>query len=75
MHLLGKIGILRRTTEAKKNSENASDLEYLRVEATSELIDYYQGNDGKNEDEYILEKWSNNSNSKISVNKTGVCKV
>ena len=70
MHLLGKIGILRRTTEAKKNSENASDLEYLRVEATSELIDYYQGNDGKNEDEYILEKWSNNSNSKISVNKT-----
>ena len=70
MHLLGKIGILRRTTEAKKNSEDASDLEYLQVEATSELIDYYQGNDGKNEDEYILEKWSNNSNGKISVNKT-----
>ncbi len=70
MHLLDKIGILRRTTEAKKNSEDASDLEYLQVEATSELIDYYQGNDGKNEDEYILEKWSNNSNGKISVNKT-----
>ena len=68
--LTGQNGILKRATEAKKNTEDSSDLEYLRVEATSELIDYYQGNDSKNEDEYILEKWSKSSNSKISVNKT-----
>ena len=68
--LTGQNGILKRATEAKKNTEDSSDLEYLRVEATSELIDYYQGNDSKNEDEYILEKWSESSNNKISVNKT-----
>ena len=68
--LTGQNGTLKRATEAKKNTEDSSDLEYLRVEATSELIDYYQGNDSKNEDEYILEKWSESSNSKISVNKT-----
>ena len=61
---------MKRTTEAKEKSDVASDLEYLRVEATSELIDYYQGNDSQSEDDYILDKWSKGTNGKITVNKT-----
>ena len=68
--LAGQNGILSRTIKAKNDSEVASDLEYLQVEATSELIDYYQGNDNKSEADYILDKWGNGTNSKISVNKT-----
>ena len=68
--LAGQNGILSRTIKAKNDSEVAADLEYLQVEATSELIDYYQGNDTKSEDDYILDKWDNGTNSKISVNKT-----
>lgn len=68
--LAGQNGILNKTIEAKEKNRVVSDLEYLRVEATSELIDYYQGNDIKSESDYILDKWSNGNNSKISVNKT-----
>ena len=68
--LAGQNGILSRTIKAKNDSEAATDLEYLQVEATSELMDYYQGNDTKSEDDYILDKWSNGANSKITVNKT-----
>ncbi len=68
--LAGQNGILSRTIKAKNDSEVASDLEYLQVEATSELIDYYQGNDNKSEADYILDKLGNGTNSKISVNKT-----
>ena len=68
--LAGQNGILSRTIKAKNDSDVASDLEYLQVEATSELIDYYQGNDNKSETDYILDKWGNGTNSKISVNKT-----
>ena len=67
--LAGQNGILSRTIKAKNDSDVASDLEYLQVEATSELMDYYQGNDTKSEDDYILDKWSNGNNSKIKVNK------
>ena len=67
--LAGQNGILSRTIKAKNDSDAASDLEYLQVEATSELMDYYQGNDTKSEDDYILDKWSNGNNSKIKVNK------
>ena len=68
--LAGQNGILSRTIKAKNDSEVASDLEYLQVEATSELIDYYQGNDNQSEEDYILDKWSKGNNSSISVNKT-----
>lgn len=68
--LTGQNGILNKTIEAKEKNRVVSDLEYLQVEATSELIDYYQGNDIKSESDYILDKWSNGNNSKISVNKT-----
>lgn len=68
--LAGRNGLLNRATEAKEKSDIASDLEYLRVEATSELIDYYQGNDSQSEDDYILDKWSKGTNGKITVNKT-----
>ena len=68
--LVGQNGILSRTIKAKNDSEIASDLEYLQVEATSELIDYYQGNDNQSEEDYILDKWSKGNNSSISVNKT-----
>ena len=67
--LAGQNGILSRTIKAKNDSDVASDLEYLQVEATSELMDYYQGNDTKSEDDYILDKWNSGKNSKISVNK------
>ena len=67
--LAGQNGILSRAIKAKNDSDAASDLEYLQVEATSELMDYYQGNDTKSEDDYILDKWSNGDNSKIKVNK------
>ena len=68
--LAGQNGILSRTIKAKNDSEIASDLEYLQIEATSELIDYYQGNDNQSEEDYILDKWSKGNNSSISVNKT-----
>ena len=55
--LTGQNGILNRAAQAKNDTSAASDLEYLQVEATAALMDYYQGNDNKNEDEYILEKW------------------
>mgnify|MGYP004631211853 CR=1 FL=1 len=68
--LTGQNGILNRAAQAKNDTSAASDLEYLQVEATAALMDYYQGNDNKNEDEYILEKWKkNNSNNKISVDE------
>lgn len=67
---LDKTGILKRATESKRQTEDLSDLEYLQVEATSELIDYYQGNDSQSEDDYILDKWSKGTNGKITVNKT-----
>ena len=61
--LAGQNGILSRTIKAKNDSDVASDLEYLQVEATSELMDYYQGNDTKSEDDYILDKLSNGKTS------------
>ena len=67
--LAGQNGILSRAIKAKNDSDVASDLEYLQVEATSELMDYYQGNDTKSEDDYILDKWNSGKNSKIRVNK------
>ena len=67
--LAGQNGILSRTIKAKNDSDVASDLEYLQVEATSELMDYYQGNDTKSEDDYILDKWDSGKKSKIKVNK------
>ena len=67
--LAGQNGILSRAIKAKNDSDAASDLEYLQVEATSELMDYYQGNDTKSEDDYILDKWDSGKNSKIKVNK------
>ena len=67
--LAGQNGILSRAIKAKNDSDAASDLEYLQVEATSELMDYYQGNDTKSEDDYILDKWNSGKNSKIKVNK------
>lgn len=67
--LTGQNGILSRTTEAKEKSDIASDLEYLRVEVTSELLDYYNENDNKSEEDYILDKWSNGTNSKINASK------
>ena len=66
---LDKTGILKRATESKRQTEDLGDLEYLQVEATSELIDYYQGNDSQSEDDYILDKWSKGTNGKITVNK------
>ena len=66
---LDKTGILKRATESKRQTEDLGDFEYLQVEATSELIDYYQGNDSQSEDDYILDKWSKGTNGKITVNK------
>lgn len=67
--LTGQNGILNKTSEAKEKTDFSSDLEYLQIEATSTLIDYYQENDNKSEEEYILDKWSEGRNSKINVNK------
>ena len=68
--LTGQNGILTRTAEAKDKTDSSQDLEYLKLKATESLTDYYQGNDSIEEDEYILSKWGEDQNNKITVNKT-----
>ena len=68
--LTGQNGIINRAAKAKEETNTSQDLEYLQLKATEALTDYYQGNDTTGEDDYILNKWAADTNSKIKVNKT-----
>ena len=67
--LTGQNGILTNAAKAKESTDSASDLEYLQLKATESLMDYYQGNDTVEEDEYVLKKWAADTGSKIKVNQ------
>ena len=66
--LTGENGIIKNAMKAKENTELISDLEYLQLKATEALIDYYQTNTIKNENEYILDKWNSDITDNIDVN-------
>ena len=54
--LTGQNGILNRATDAKKQTEDATDLEFLQTKAYEAITNYYvQGQTGS-ENEYILEE-------------------
>ena len=54
--LTGQNGILNRATDAKRNTEDSSDLEYLQTQAYEGVTDYYLEENNGSETEYILEK-------------------
>ena len=68
--LTGQNGMLNRTSEAKKKTNDSQDLEYLKLKATEALMDYYQRDTTENEDEYILDKWKADTTNKIEVNSS-----
>ena len=70
--LTGQNGILNRAAEAKNNTENASDLEYLQTKAYEAIINYYSEGSTEPENEYVL-KNLNDSNIITDVN-TGTVK-
>ena len=70
--LTGQNGILNRAAEAKNNTENASDLEYLKTKAYEAIINYYSEGSTEPENEYVL-KNLNDSNIITDVN-TGTVK-
>ena len=70
--LTGQNGILNRAAEAKKNTEDSSDLEYLQTKAYEAIINYYSEGSTEPENEYVL-KNLNDSNIITDVN-TGTVK-
>jgi len=54
--LTGQNGILNRASEAKKNTEAASDLEFLQTKAYEAVTNYYVKGQTGSENEYILEE-------------------
>lgn len=54
--LTGQNGILNRAGEAKKNTEDASDLEFLQVKAYEAITDYHISGSNEPETEYILKR-------------------
>lgn len=54
--LTGQNGILKRAIEAKKNTEDSSDLEYLRTKGYEGVTEYYLDGKTGSETEYILQK-------------------
>ena len=68
--LTGQNGIIQKAAKAKESTSSSQDLEFLQLKATEALTDYYQGNDTTAEDDYILKKWDEDTNNKITVNKT-----
>ena len=70
--LTGQNGILNRAAEAKNNTENASDLEYLQTKAYEAITNYYSEGSIEPENEYVL-KNLNEANIITDVN-TGTVK-
>ena len=70
--LTGQNGVLNRAADAKKNTEDSSDLEYLQTKAYEAITDYYSTGSTDSESEYILRNF-NNSNIVADVN-TGTVK-
>ena len=56
--LTGENGILNRAAEAKKKTEDSTDLEYLQTKAYEGVTDYYINGKNGSETEYILSKLS-----------------
>lgn len=54
--LVGQNGILDKASEAKRQTEDASDLEYLQTKAYESVTDYYINGKSGSETEYILKK-------------------
>ena len=54
--LTGQNGILKRATDAKKQTEDAGDLEYLQTKAYEGVTEYYLDGKTGSETEYILQK-------------------
>ena len=52
--LTGQNGIINRTQNAKSNTEDASDLEYLQVKAYEAITNYYSSGSNEPETEYVL---------------------
>ena len=52
--LIGQNGILNRAGEAKSNTEDSSDLEYLQVKAYEAITNYYASSSDEPEIEYVL---------------------
>ena len=70
--LTGKNGVLNRAADAKKNTEDSSDLEYLQTKAYEAITDYYSTGSTDSESEYILKNF-NDPNIVADVN-TGTVK-
>ncbi len=54
--LTGQNGILNRATDAKKQTEDVSDLEFLQTKAYEAITNYYVKGQTGSENEYILEE-------------------
>ena len=65
--LTGQNGILNRAQEAKEQTQNASDLEYLRTEVYSIIVDYYASGSKESQDQYVLTELEKVSG--VTVNK------
>ncbi len=70
--ITGQNGILNRATDAKKDTEDSSDLEYLQTKAYEAITDYYSTGSTDSESEYILKNF-NDPNIVADVN-TGTVK-
>ena len=66
--LTGQNGILNRAEEAKQQTQDASDLEYLRTETYSALMSYYVSGSNLTQDEYVLDELAKLSG--VTINKT-----
>ena len=67
--LTGQNGILNRASEAKKNTEAASDLEFLQTKAYEAVTNYYVKGQTGSENEYILEELGKVSGVETSVSQ------
>ena len=67
--ITGQNGILNRTQEAKKNTEDASDLEYLRTKAYEIISKYYALGSNDKEEDYVMKNL--NTSEIVSNENTG----
>ena len=67
--LTGQNGILNRASEAKENTEAASDLEFLQTKAYEAVTNYYVKGQTGSENEYILEELGKVSGVETSVSQ------
>ncbi len=70
--LTGQNGILNRASEAKENTEAASDLEFLQTKAYEAVTNYYVKGQTGSENEYILEELGKVSGVETSVSQSTV---